>query len=97
MFRFPFSFFVAFDCLHSHFSATKASYKADIRSCLDLLPNFTWILAETHPVWDEDVARLSPFIHEKHINLLGRYSFAVPEVVARGELRQLRNPNEEDA
>jgi hypothetical protein len=29
--------------------------------------------------------------HE-HINLLGRYSFAVPESVARGELRPLRNP-----
>ena len=29
-------------------------------------------------VRDEDVARLSPFIHERHINLLGRYSFAVP-------------------
>jgi hypothetical protein len=25
---------------------------------------------------DEDVARLSPFIHERHINLLGCYSFA---------------------
>ena len=45
-------------------------------------------------VRDEDVARLSPFIHERHINLLGRYSFAVPEAVTRGELRPLRNPNE---
>ena len=39
----------------------------------------------------EDEARLSPLGHE-HINLLGRYSFAVPESVARGELRPLRNP-----
>ena len=45
-------------------------------------------------VRDEDVARLSPFIYERHINLLGRYSFAVPEAVTRGELRPLRNPNE---
>ena len=48
-------------------------------------------------VRDEDVARLSPFIHERHINLLGRYSFAVPEAVTRGELRPLRNPNERNA
>lgn len=48
-------------------------------------------------VRDEDVTRLSPFIHERHINLLGRYSFAVPEAVTRGELRPLRNPNEHNA
>ena len=51
---------------------------------------------EGHLVLDEDVARLSPFVHE-HINLLGRYSFAVPEEVIRGELRSLRNPNDPDA
>lgn len=48
-------------------------------------------------VRDEDVARLSPFIHERHINLLRRYSFAVPEAVTRGERRPLRNPNELNA
>ena len=47
---------------------------------------------EGYPIRDEDVARLWPFIHD-HINLLGRYSFAVPEVVARGELRPLRIPD----
>ena len=36
-----------------------------------------------------DQARMSPFGHE-HINFLGRYSFAVPQAVARGELRPLR-------
>lgn len=46
-----------------------------------------------YPVQEEDVARLSPLIHE-HINMLGRYSLAVPEEVARGELRPLRNPEE---
>jgi len=49
------------------------------------------------PLRDEDVARLSPFVHERHINLLGRYSFAVPEAVTRGELRPLRNPNDSNA
>ena len=50
---------------------------------------------EGYPVLDEDVRRLSPFGHE-HINLLGRYSFAVPEAVTRGELRPLRNPNDSE-
>jgi TnpA family transposase len=48
---------------------------------------------EGYPVLDEDVARLSPFGHE-HINLLGRYSFAVDDFVARGELRPLRGISE---
>jgi len=48
-----------------------------------------------YPVRDEDVARLSPLLHE-HINMLGRYSFSVPEAVAKGELRPLRDPAEGD-
>ena len=40
---------------------------------------------------DEDVARLSPLGHE-HVNMLGRYAFVLPEMVARGELRPLRDP-----
>ena len=42
---------------------------------------------------DEDVMRLSPLLHE-HINMLGRYSFLVPEAVANGELRPLRDADE---
>jgi hypothetical protein len=34
-------------------------------------------------VRDEDVARLSPLVHG-HINMLGRYSFSMPDTVARG-------------
>ena len=49
---------------------------------------------EGFPVRDEDVARLPPLGYE-HINLLGRYSFTMPEGVVRGELRPLRNPDEE--
>lgn len=48
-----------------------------------------------YPVKDEDVARLSPWLHE-HINMLGRYSFSVPEAVAKGELRPLRDPSDGD-
>ena len=44
---------------------------------------------EGYPMLDEDIARLSPFGHE-HINMLGRYSFAVHDAVARSELRPLR-------
>jgi TnpA family transposase len=50
---------------------------------------------EGYPVRDEDVARLSPLIYD-HINVLGRYSFAIPEAVTRGELRPLRDPREEN-
>lgn len=50
--------------------------------------------AEGYAMRDKDIARLSPLLHE-HINMLGRYSFAVPDAVARGDLRPLRNPNED--
>jgi TnpA family transposase len=46
-------------------------------------------------VRDEDEARLSPLAHD-HINMLGRYSFAVPDAVTRGELRPLRNPIDDE-
>jgi TnpA family transposase len=40
---------------------------------------------------DADLARLSPFLH-RHINMLGRYAFVVPEAVQQGLLRPLRDP-----
>lgn len=43
---------------------------------------------------DADLARLSPLIW-RHINFLGRYNFAVPEVVAKGGLRPLSDPGSE--
>jgi len=42
----------------------------------------------------EDVARLSP-LQYKHINVLGRYSFALSEPIAMGELRPLHSGEEE--
>lgn len=47
--------------------------------------------AQGFPVLEADVPHLNPHVHD-HINMLGRYSFAVPEAVIRGELRALRNP-----
>jgi TnpA family transposase len=44
-------------------------------------------------VKDEDACRLSPLQHD-NINMLGRYSFSVPDAVAKGELRSLRNPED---
>jgi Tn3 transposase DDE domain len=41
----------------------------------------------------EDVARLSPLSHE-HINVLGRYSFALADSIAEGELRPLHQPDD---
>ena len=48
---------------------------------------------EGFPVKTEDLARLSPLVFD-HINLLGRYSFSLPDAVQRGQLRPLRNPSE---
>ena len=49
--------------------------------------------AEGYAVKDEDAYRLSPLQYE-NINMLGRYSFSMPEAVAKGELRPLRNPED---
>ena len=39
-------------------------------------------------VKEEDIARLSPLVHE-HVNVLGRYSFALTEQIKNGQLRPL--------
>lgn len=44
-------------------------------------------------VREEDVARLSPLVRH-HINMLGRYSFQLPELP--GGLRPLRDPDAAD-
>jgi hypothetical protein len=46
--------------------------------------------ADGFEVRDRDVARLSPFVRH-HINVLGRYSFQLPELP--GGLRPLRDPD----
>jgi len=46
---------------------------------------------EGYSVSDDDKARLSPLIRD-HINMMGQHSFAMPDSVARGELRPLRDP-----
>jgi hypothetical protein len=40
---------------------------------------------------DGDIERLSPLTHH-HVNVHGRYTFSVPEVVRDGELRPLHSP-----
>ncbi|MDD9983993.1 MAG: Tn3 family transposase [Gammaproteobacteria bacterium] len=50
--------------------------------------------AQGHVIDPADLARISPLVH-RHINFLGRYAFTIPEAVARGELRPLREPNSE--
>jgi hypothetical protein len=51
------------------------------------------LLEDGFDVRDEDVARLSPFVRH-HINMLGRYSFQLPELP--GGLRPLRDPDATD-
>ncbi len=50
---------------------------------------------EGYPVRVEDELRLSPLLHP-HINMMGRYSFLLPEIVTNGELRPLRNPADDE-
>ena len=47
------------------------------------------LMSEGYEVRPQDT-RLSPGL--KHINMLGRYAFTLPDFVARGELRPLRDP-----
>lgn len=47
--------------------------------------------AEGYEVLADNVARLSP-LSFKHINMLGRYAFILPDTVAKGKLRPLRDP-----
>jgi TnpA family transposase len=53
------------------------------------------VRASSTPVKPEDVERLSPLLLD-HINVLGRYDFALTESVRQGRLRPLRIPNERD-
>ena len=47
--------------------------------------------SEVYDIRPEDVARLSPLGYN-HVNMLGRNAFTLPDTVARGELRPLRDP-----
>ncbi|GAA1283992.1 hypothetical protein GCM10009646_84480 [Streptomyces aureus] len=53
----------------------------------------TQLRADRFDVREADVARLSPFVRH-HINMLGRYSFQLPELP--GGLRPLRDPGADD-
>ena len=50
--------------------------------------------AEGRSVDPAELARVSP-LQYRHIHILGRYTFAVPEAVANGDLRPLRKPTSE--
>ncbi|MFI7705625.1 Tn3 family transposase [Nonomuraea sp. NPDC049480] len=47
--------------------------------------------AEGKKISAADIARLSPLGFE-HLNMLGRYSFSLPDLVRDGQLRPLRTP-----
>jgi hypothetical protein len=50
--------------------------------------------AQGYPVRDEDMARLSPFVH-KHLGVHGAYNFLLPDL-APGAIRDLRDPDASD-
>ena len=51
-----------------------------------------WLAAIGEDTAPEDVARISPLKHA-HINVLGRYHFEMPDDVAAGAMRPLRDPD----
>ncbi len=45
----------------------------------------SWMRRNGEEIIDEDIARLSPLMNG-HINLLGHYTFTLPEDILKGEL-----------
>jgi TnpA family transposase len=52
------------------------------------------LISQGHIIDPKDITRLSPILW-RHINFLGRYEIALPESVAQGGLRPLKNTNSE--
>ena len=48
-------------------------------------------MSKGYKIQSKDVGRLSP-LGLKHINMLCQYAFSLPDFVARGEFRPLRDP-----
>jgi hypothetical protein len=59
-----------------------------IQAAIDQLTPEGWDISQP------DIAGVSPLLF-KHINFLGRYAFDLPQAVAEGALRPLRNPTSE--
>lgn len=55
----------------------------------------SWMYSNGEEAGDEDIARLFPLMHG-HINMLGHYTFTLPEDILKGEMRTLNfNSNNE--
>jgi hypothetical protein len=48
----------------------------------------SWMRDNEEETEDEDIARLSPLMHG-HINMLGNYTFSLPEDILKGEVMPL--------
>jgi hypothetical protein len=66
-----------------------------VRFCSDDRGTPTKVRATDMSVKPEDVQRLSPLLLD-HVNVLGRYDFALKESIRQGQLRPLREPKETD-
>ena len=48
----------------------------------------SWMRSQGEETGDEDIVRISPLMHG-HINMLGHYTFTLPEDILKGEMRTL--------
>lgn len=64
----------------------------DMWNTIDMNTALDRLRAEGFDLRKEDVTRLSA-LGFKHINMIGRHIFTLPDTVARGELGPLRDPN----
>jgi hypothetical protein len=53
------------------------------------------LTAQGAMISDEDKVRLAPFVH-RHLNLIGRYLYALPVDIHHGALRPFRAPSDAD-
>ena len=67
----------------------RATFKLYLQAALEHLQSEG---LDTHP---EDRARLSPLQH-RHLNVLGRFSFALADPIASGKLRPLNIEGEDE-
>ncbi|MFV6715504.1 Tn3 family transposase, partial [Klebsiella pneumoniae] len=77
-------------CLKTQPATGETYPKSDLfnKATLYMQEALSWMRSNGEETGGEDIARLSPLMHG-HINMLGHYTFTLPEDILKGELRAL--------